>query len=95
MDGPLEQDGLEYWLRDLRNDLGNDPPGWLEPAAAPVVPDPDESTDRADADRAAASPPDDEQRVGGHRVDEASSVGSYGETRSLPPTAGGRHRAAD
>jgi len=30
-EAPTRPDGLEHWLQDLRADLSNDPPGWLEP----------------------------------------------------------------
>ena len=29
------RDGLEHWLQDLRADLSNDPPGWLDRTAVP------------------------------------------------------------
>ena len=66
-EAPTRPDGLEHWLQDLRADLSNDPPGWLEP---------DDAEDREGSDAAhkpGASPtaehePPAEETTGRHRA---------------------------
>jgi hypothetical protein len=41
-------DGLEHWLQDLRTDLSNDPPDWLDSTALPEVPEVDEGRHHVD-----------------------------------------------
>jgi hypothetical protein len=89
-----EHDGLENWLQDLRTDLSNDPPDWLDPTAVQEVPPLGEDPDWLDPRPVAR---DATQADGGrHHVDERDPKPTYGDGH--PPhqaNGGGRHRADD
>ena len=66
--GPAtESDGLEQWLRDLRADLSNDPPGW---------PDIDRAADTTAGDALSepGTPPEDDVE---HQLTAARTTGRH------------------
>jgi hypothetical protein len=92
-----ERDGLEHWLYELRTDLSNDPPGWLDSSAARDLPLRGDDSDwldphpvEADATRA-----DGWQVDGGRRhVDDPEPTYGDGGMQQQAANAG-RHRAPD